>query len=97
MITIQALGLDDIIEPHDLVRDLHYSSREYDKRVSMWTEAEVALPAWVGKTLKDFYSFRNPKYDPEDQRSHQILRVPPSQRQEGGFRVNKRMEISLFP
>jgi len=97
MITIQALDLDDIIESHDLVRDI-FSNREFDKRVSMWMEAQTAIPAWVGKSLRDFYCFPDgnvPEWGIE--RNHQILRVPEALREAGGFIVNDKLEISLFP
>jgi hypothetical protein len=95
VIDIQALGLDDIIEPHDLVRDI-YSNREFDKRVSLWMEAQTAIPFWVGKSLRDFYCFPDGKVPAWGiERNHQILRVPESSREEGGFIVNDKLEISL--
>lgn len=90
MIAIEALGLDDIIEPTDLVRQT-YSHLEYDIKVSEWMEASIYMPAWVGKTLREYYTFF--PGEPVLERNHQIMRVPKSLRKAAGFVINEKYEI----
>jgi hypothetical protein len=94
MIQIGALEIDDKIEAADLVRNLDNLS-DFDSlaiRAVYWHEAELVIPFWVGKTLREYLSGPDPLYmqrDPNlDKRQMQIFRCPnTAQREALGFIV----------
>jgi len=58
MIQIELLELDDVIEPDDLIRDVYPILNEFGNAMKeshfKWKPAWAMLPAWVGKTQRDY-------------------------------------------
>jgi len=64
---VKFLGLDDVIQPDDFIRDLYeaawldagfdttYKSKNW--RGTFWHKVDNDMPAWVGRTYRDFLEF----------------------------------------
>jgi hypothetical protein len=80
MITLKILEYDDKIRPDDLVRKVYpasyYCAYSDDNGESTlrWHYAKFHMPAWIGRTLKEYRDFDGSHYAVEEL---MIVRVPP--------------------